>query len=50
VSIQPVRLAVGFYRVLEVVTTMLGGVVCIDTLTCIDVLTRARYFYLVFKV
>ena len=49
VSIWPVRLAVGFYRVLEVVATMLEEVVYIDTLIYIDI-TCTHYFYLVFKI
>ena len=49
-SIRPIRLAIGFYRVLEVVTTVLEGVVYTDTLTRVDALTRVRYYFcLVFK-
>ena len=47
-SVRPVKLAVGFYRVPEVVTTTSEEVVRTDTLTRVDV-TRARYFYLAFK-
>jgi hypothetical protein len=49
VLVQPIRLAVGFYRVLEVVTTMLEEVVRVDVLTHVDV-TRVYYFYLAFKI
>jgi hypothetical protein len=49
VLVRPVRLAIGFYRVLEVVTTVLEEVVRVDVLTRVDI-TRACYFCLVFKI
>jgi hypothetical protein len=49
VSVRPIRLAVGFYRVPEVATTVLEEVVHVDVLTRVDV-TRTRCFCLAFKI